>query len=118
MAIARRFLYVIGSALGELMRKPAVERQLKLLGESIRELRHLRNLSQEELAARANIHVTYLSAFECGKRNPSLAIFFSVASALKVTPAQLLQSPSNDQRRTEVSDRFRKRQNKRPILST
>lgn len=91
------------------MRKAVVQRQLaqrqlKFLGEKIRELRHSRRLSQEELAARANIHVTYLSAFECGKRNPSLAIFFSVASALRVSPAELLEPPSRDKRRTEGFD--------------
>jgi len=67
-------------------------RQLRVLGQRIRDIRHVRQLSQEELAARASIHVTYLSALECGKRNPSLAIFFSIASALRVTPADLLQS--------------------------
>lgn len=67
-------------------------RQLRILGQRIREIRHLRQLSQEELAARASIHVTYLSALECGKRNPSLAIFFSIASALGVAPADLFQS--------------------------
>lgn len=97
------------------MRKAVVQRhlaqrQLKSLGETIREFRHLRHLSQEELAARANIHVTYLSAFECGKRNPSLAIFFSVAGALRVTPAELLQPSSRANRRTEVTERARKRQ--------
>jgi DNA-binding XRE family transcriptional regulator len=95
MAIESRFLYLNDSNSGELMHKAVVQRQLaqrqlKSLGETIRALRHSRQLSQEELAARANIHVTYLSAFECGKRNPSLAIFFSVAAALKVSPADLL----------------------------
>lgn len=67
--------------------------QLRALGRKIREVRHLRGFSQEELAARASIHVTYLSALECGKRNPSLAIFFSITSALRVTPADLFLFP-------------------------
>jgi DNA-binding XRE family transcriptional regulator len=102
------FLYLINSAPGELMRKADAKRhlarrQLKSLGEKIRELRLSRRLSQEELAARANVHVTYLSAFECGKRNPSLAIFFSVASALKVSPSELLLPASREKRRLSVS---------------
>lgn len=121
MAIATRFLYLNESIAGELMHKTVVQRQmaqrqLKSLGETIRELRHLRRLSQEELAARANIHVTYLSAFECGKRNPSLAIFFSVASALKVTPAELLQPSSLGSRRAQDNEKARKRQKKSPTL--
>lgn len=85
---------------GELMiskataQRHVASRQLKLLGQRIRELRHQKQLSQEELAARADIHVTYLSALECGKRNASLAIFFSIASALRVAPADLLPSVS------------------------
>jgi len=47
-------------------------------------------MSQEELADRADIHVTYLSAVECGKRNPSMLIFFSIAQALDVPAADLL----------------------------
>lgn len=103
------------------MRKAVVQRQLahkqlKSLGEKIRELRHLRNLSQEELAAQANIHVTYLSAFECGKRNPSLAIFFSVAAALRVSPAELLQPSSRGSRGTGDTGRPRRGQKKWPTL--
>jgi transcriptional regulator with XRE-family HTH domain len=76
----------------KIAQKQLALKQLKLLGQKIREFRHVRQFSQEELAARSNIHVTYLSALECGKRNASLAIFFSIASALRVTPADLLQS--------------------------
>ncbi len=99
------------------MRKAVVQRQLaqrqlKSLGETIREFRHLRRLSQEELAAQANIHVTYLSAFECGKRNPSLAIFFSVAAALNVAPAELLQPSSRGNRGAGDTGRSRRRQKK------
>ena len=73
------------------MHKPFAKRQLKLLGNRIRTLRHARGLSQEDLAALADIHVTYLSALECGKRNPSMAIFFSLSAALKVPPTELVQ---------------------------
>lgn len=52
------------------------------LGLKIRRLREERNLSQEELAHRAAIHVTYLSGLENGKRNPSLLVLMRVAAAL------------------------------------
>jgi transcriptional regulator with XRE-family HTH domain len=75
------------------MQKALAEKRLKLLGQRIRALRHAQNLSQEELAERAEVHVTYLSALECGKRNPSMAIFFSLAHALKIAPGELLRFP-------------------------
>jgi len=73
------------------MQKVIAEKYLTLLGQRIRAARQLQNLSQEELADRAQIHATYLSALECGKRNPSMAIFFSVAHALRIAPSELLQ---------------------------
>lgn len=73
------------------MQNAIAQRRLKLLGQRIRVLRHSRQFSQEELAARAGIHPTYLSALECGKRNPSMGIFFSLAEALNVEPSELLK---------------------------
>jgi len=121
MVIATRFLYLIefttdGSMNRAIVQRQLAQRQLKALGHTIRECRHLQQLSQEELAARANIHVTYLSAFECGKRNPSLAVFFSVASALRVRPADLLQSTTGQSKSTESSERTRKKHKKRRNL--
>jgi transcriptional regulator with XRE-family HTH domain len=71
------------------MKKANAEKALLRLGKRIRQLRHERGLSQEELAARAELHVTYLSALECGKRNASLAIFFAVVTALNVSPTDM-----------------------------
>lgn len=59
------------------------------LGARIRELRDESRLSQEELAHRATIHVTYLSGLENGKRNPSLLVLDRLAKALKVTIGDL-----------------------------
>ncbi|MGH9513417.1 MAG: helix-turn-helix domain-containing protein [Terriglobales bacterium] len=78
------------------MKNQSANGQIKLLGERIRAIRRKAGLSQEDLAARADIHPTYLSGLERGKRNPSLLIFFSVASALRVTPADLLEPAKGD----------------------
>ncbi|GEM_PF-2443628 len=92
------------------MQSAFAKKHLKTLGQSIRALRHAQSLSQEDLAARAQIHVTYLSSLECGKRNPSMAIFFSLAHALKVTPSELLFCPSQAETLTGAD---RRRVNKR-----
>jgi len=46
-------------------------------------------LSQEELAHRAEVHATYLSAIERGQRNPSLENLCAIARALRVSLATL-----------------------------
>jgi transcriptional regulator with XRE-family HTH domain len=47
-------------------------------------------LSQEELAALAEIHDTYPSLLELGKRQPSLGIVLSLAAALNMAPETLV----------------------------
>jgi len=58
-------------------------------GSHIRALRHERELSQEEVAHRAGLHVTYLSGIERGKRNPSLKNLRKIAAALGVPVGDL-----------------------------
>ena len=58
-------------------------------GAYLRSLRQKNGLSQEELAHRAGIHVTYLSGIERGKRNPSLKNILRIAVALSVPLREL-----------------------------
>ena len=59
-------------------------------GAQVRTLRNGKGWSQEELAHRARIHVTYLSSVERGRRNPTLNLIVLLARALGVTPSRLL----------------------------
>jgi transcriptional regulator with XRE-family HTH domain len=52
------------------------------VGLNLQKLRRERGLSQEELADRANIHQTYLSGVERGKRNPTITVLQRIAEAL------------------------------------
>jgi transcriptional regulator with XRE-family HTH domain len=52
------------------------------VGLNLQKLRRERGLSQEELADRANIHQTYLSGVERGKRNPTITVLQRIAVAL------------------------------------
>lgn len=54
----------------------------KRVGANIQELRRANGLSQEELAHRAELHQTYLSGVERGRRNPSLLVLNRIAAAL------------------------------------
>ena len=60
-------------------------------GRILRDLRTTQNLTQEELAYRAGMDVTYLSDLERGKWNPSLAMLVDLARGLRIHPSELLK---------------------------
>ncbi len=62
----------------------------KRLGRRLRKLREDRELTQEELAGRADMHFTYIGQIERGLRNPSLVNLYKIAKALKVDSSELL----------------------------
>lgn len=61
------------------------------IGLNVQRLRRGKELSQEELAARADVHQTYLSGVERGKRNASVLVLERIAKALGVDVAELLK---------------------------
>ena len=58
-------------------------------GRHVRQIRLRRNETQEEVANRAGVHVTYLSGIERGVRNPSLTSICAVAAGLGVPVSEL-----------------------------
>ena len=64
------------------------------LGIAIAALRKMRGMSQEQLAERANISRSHLSAIEAPDmvRAFSMDIFFNIADALEVDPADLINA--------------------------
>ena len=60
------------------------------LGERIRTYRLMSKLSQEELAEAADLTNVHISNIENGNKNPSIDVIVSIATALNVTPDQLL----------------------------
>lgn len=59
-------------------------------GKHLRKLRQSKNLTQEELADRADMHFTYVGQIERGLRNPSLINLHKIAKALGINAGQLL----------------------------
>jgi len=57
---------------------------LKLFGIKIKELRTGRNLSQEQLAQKANISAKYMSRIEMGSQFPSFDVIKKIADSLNV----------------------------------
>lgn len=60
-------------------------------GKRLKALREARGWSQEELADRASMHRTYISAVERAVRNPTLTVIERIAKALKVPITELLK---------------------------
>ncbi|BDI16153.1 hypothetical protein ANSO36C_19550 [Nostoc cf. commune SO-36] len=58
-------------------------------GKAIRRRRREMDLSQEELAERAQLHRTYISSIERGQRNPSLENIEKLAKALNISISAL-----------------------------
>lgn len=59
-------------------------------GEAVRLLRREKGISQDEFAAVADLHRTYVGGIERGERNPTLTTIHRIAMALEITPEQLL----------------------------
>ncbi len=59
------------------------------LGERIYELRKARQLTQEELAQRAGISLSYLSMIEHAQRTPYVETLVAIVAALGITLSQL-----------------------------
>ena len=57
----------------------------KTLGLRIKELRKKHNISQEELAERANLDRTYINSVENGKRNISIINIEKISKSFDIT---------------------------------
>jgi transcriptional regulator with XRE-family HTH domain len=66
-------------------------RLLLAFGEKLRGERERRNLSQEAVARRANVHRTQLGALELGQRDPHVTMLLVLADGLGITPGRLLE---------------------------
>jgi transcriptional regulator with XRE-family HTH domain len=69
---------------------------------AVRDLRHVRNLSQRQLAARMGVPRTYISKIENGKAMPTLSSLDRLARALRVDMSSLLRD-ANTRHRDETA---------------
>jgi transcriptional regulator with XRE-family HTH domain len=65
-----------------------------LFATNLRRLRTARGLSQDDLAAEAEMSRSYLAQLETGKFHVSLKIIAKLARALAAEPAEFLRRPS------------------------
>jgi len=64
---------------------------LNIFGENVRKYRRLLNISQEELAHRADLHRTYIGMIERAEKNITLVNMQKIANALKVNIEDLIK---------------------------
>lgn len=67
-------------------------------GAVVRRHRKARNLSQEKLAEKADIHHTHVGLIERGERNPSLDVAYRVARALGLTLSAMVAEAEKHRR--------------------
>jgi transcriptional regulator with XRE-family HTH domain len=75
--------------------------RMKAFGLRVRYFRKLLKLSQDELAAKADLHRTYIGAVERGERNISLINIFRLADALEVTAKDLFDHEIENRENTK-----------------
>ena len=71
-------------------RDPAADALLRAFGAKVREVRLSVGMSQAEVAHAADLHPTYISGIESGRRNASILSLYAVASALGVAAGDLV----------------------------
>lgn len=66
------------------------QKQLIKMGLHIRKLRELQGISQEQLAAEAEIPYSSVNEIESGKTNPTIASLMALAEGLELPLSELL----------------------------
>lgn len=66
------------------MGKGVVDRRCRIIGENIKRLREEKGWTQEYLAEKSEVHVSYVGQIERGLRYPSLKVLFKITDALAV----------------------------------
>ena len=67
------------------------EKEQIKLGETIKKFRKDRNLTQEELADRSNMNVSYLAKIENGYVNTTIRYLLKIAKGLKIKVKDLFE---------------------------
>jgi transcriptional regulator with XRE-family HTH domain len=63
-----------------------------LFGQEVKKIRAERGFSQEELSFQADIHTSYVSQLERGKKSPSLRTILQIARALDTSATELMRA--------------------------
>ncbi len=76
--------------------KLSIEEQEKRLAQRLREERESRNISQLDLALKANLSQNIVAMIETNRRVPNLSTIFKLCDALDINPAVLFERTSEE----------------------
>lgn len=62
----------------------------KRLSERLKDIRKSKKLTQQELAEKAGLHLTYVGHLELGKYHPTVFVMWKIAKALKISIHELI----------------------------
>lgn len=62
----------------------------KKLSERLRVLRKARKLTQQELAEKSGLHLTYVGHLELGRYHPTVFVIWKISKALKISMNELI----------------------------
>ncbi len=66
------------------------DKALKKIGNNLRKARIARNLTQEDVAQKANITTNYYAMLERGQKNPSTTVITAIIKALGIDYSDIL----------------------------
>ncbi len=64
----------------------------RALGKAVREYRFKKGLTQQEVADKCGLDISYVGGIERGQRNPTLGVIHGLASVLGVKVSDLLKN--------------------------
>jgi len=68
------------------------DKYVRRFGQRVRMIREEKQLSQEELADRANVHRTYIGMIERGEKNATIVTIVKISGALEVPATELVKA--------------------------
>ena len=74
------------------MSKRVIDERCKSIGQNIRRYREEKGWTQEELAEKTSVHVSYIGQIERGLRYPSLKVLFRIADVLMIEVEGIFKS--------------------------
>jgi len=79
----------------------------RLVGRNLKRIREVKEIRQERLAELSGFGQQYISDIERGRRNPTVVTLFHLASALGVTPADLVAFDDGEMANGDLPPRAR-----------
>lgn len=67
-----------------------ISKDKQIMGQKLKQIREKKNMTQADVATKANITINYYARIERGEENPSLEVLKGLTIALKVKSSEIL----------------------------